>query len=400
MSQSEKYNWITECAKIINNHNMRERRKRLAISAVIFYLIEKRKRPYTRKEFWINPLFQMRREHGFYNAILPTVSQQISTFRNYFRMNSIQLEELLYKVAPLITKQVLTREPISASERLCMTLRFLASGDSMTSMSYQYLLGLTTVSNIISETCDALWSVLSKHVLPYPLTKEKWLNISKEFEEVWNFNHCIGAIDGKHVVIQCPENAGSSYFNYKNSHSFVLLAVCDANYIFTFVDIGAYGRRSDGGIFRDSFLGQKFRTNEMNVPDPKPFYFEGNSMPYVLVGDEAFPLTEYLMRPFPEKQGLNQDKIIYNYRLSRARRTIENAFGILSSQWRILRRPINCSIETAMKIVQAIVCLHNYIRIQDIGVNEYITENMVDRDGCDGLIEGSWRRNIDINSAF
>lgn len=166
------------------------------------------------------------------------------------------------------------------------------------------------------------------------------------------------------------------------------------------MDIGAYGRRSDGGIFRDSLLGQKFRNNEMNIPDPEPFYFEGESMPYVLIGDEAFPLTEYLMRPFSGKQDLNQDKVIFNYRLSRARRTIENTFGILSSQWRILRRPINCSVKTAMQIVQAIVCLHNYIRIQDIGVDEYVTENMIDQDGPDGSIEDSWRRNIDNNSAL
>lgn len=178
-----------------------------------------------------------------------------------------------------------------------------------------------------------------------------------------------------------------------------MLAICDANYIFTFVDIGAYGRRSDGGIFRDSLLGQKFRKNEMNIPDPEPFYSEGDSMPYVLVGDEAFPLTEYLMRPFSGKQNLNQDKIIYNYRLSRARRTIENTFGILSSQWRILRRPINCSVETAMKIVQAIVCVHNYIRIQDIGINEYVPEN-IDQDNSDGLVEESCRRNVNNNSAL
>lgn len=72
----------------------------------------------------------------------------------------------------------------------------------MTSMSYQYLIGLTTVSNIIEETCEALWSCLFRNVLPYPITRENWLNISKQFEEDWNFNHCIGAIDGKHIVIQ------------------------------------------------------------------------------------------------------------------------------------------------------------------------------------------------------
>ncbi|KYN42494.1 hypothetical protein ALC56_03040 [Trachymyrmex septentrionalis] len=129
-------------------------------------------------------------------------------------MNLTQFEELLCKVVPLISKETLCRESISVGERLCMTLRFLASGDSMISMSYRYLLGL---SNIILETCDALWSVLSKDVFPYPFTKEKWLSISKE---IWDFNHCIGAIDGKHIIIQCPENAGS-YFNYKNSQNMI-----------------------------------------------------------------------------------------------------------------------------------------------------------------------------------
>ena len=85
---------------------------------------------------------------------------------------------------------------------LITSCRFLAFGDSIISMSYQYLLGLTTVSNIISETCDALWSVLSKDVLPYPFTKEKQLSISKEFEEIQDFNHCIGVINDKYIIIQ------------------------------------------------------------------------------------------------------------------------------------------------------------------------------------------------------
>jgi len=80
--------------------------------------------------------------------------------------------------------------------------RYLAIGDSMNSMSYQYLVGPTTVSNIIAETCAALWNCLAKKVLPFPLSKEDWLNIERDFKEQWNFNHCIGAIDGKHVAIQ------------------------------------------------------------------------------------------------------------------------------------------------------------------------------------------------------
>lgn len=68
-------------------------------------------------------------------------------------------------------------------------------------------------------------------------------------------------------MFQCPNNAGSFYYNYKNSHSIVLLAICDAKYRFTFVDIGAYGRRSNGGIFKDSFMGQKFLKIEMNLSE-------------------------------------------------------------------------------------------------------------------------------------
>lgn len=79
--------------------------------------------------------------------------------------------------------------------------RYLASGDSMTSLSYAYRMGKTTVSNIINETCQAIWDCLWEEVLKPPTT-EMWKEIAEGFNHVWQIPNCVGAVDGKHVVIQ------------------------------------------------------------------------------------------------------------------------------------------------------------------------------------------------------
>lgn len=86
--------------------------------------------------------------------------------------------------------------------------------------------------------------------------------------------------------------------------------------------IGSEGRRSDNGIFKDSNIGRKFARHRMNLPTPKKIMVDGNPMPYVLVGDEAFTLSEHLLRPYPGDE-LSNERRIFNYRLSRARRIIE-----------------------------------------------------------------------------
>lgn len=113
-------------------------------------------------------------------------------------------------------------------------------------------MGKSTICIIVRDVCEAIWSVLQPEFGRIPSTEEEWFGVSKEFEERWNFPHCIGAIDGKHVVIQAPRNCGSEFYNYKGSHSVILLAVCDAHYRFLAVDIGDAGRHNDSGVFSNS----------------------------------------------------------------------------------------------------------------------------------------------------
>ena len=80
--------------------------------------------------------------------------------------------------------------------------------------------------------------------------------------------HCLGAIGGKHIIMQAPARSGSNFFNYKKTHSFVLLAVCNADYSFILVDVDDSGRNSDGGVFKSSAIGYAIDNGPLHIPDP------------------------------------------------------------------------------------------------------------------------------------
>ena len=119
-----------------------------------------------------------------------------------------------------------------------------------------------------------------------------------EFDQKWNFPHCLGALDGKHINIRPPPSSGSYYYNYKQRFSIVLLALVDANYKFLYVDIRCNGRISDGGVFRESSLFSAFQNNKLDLPPPEVLPGCTIPMPYIIVADEAFPLKDYILKPY------------------------------------------------------------------------------------------------------
>ncbi|XP_029341081.1 uncharacterized protein LOC115033030 [Acyrthosiphon pisum] len=187
--------------------------------------------------------------------------------------------------------------------------------------------------------------VLQPKELPEPST-ERWVEIANTFYDKTNFPNCLGAIDGKHIRCKGPNNSDSLYFKYKKYFSIVLMAIADANLCFIAIDVGAYGK-------------------------------EGNSNPFVFIGDEAFALHSNLLRPYPGR-GLNDTKQIFNYRLSRARRTVECTFGVLANKWRVLHTPIQVEPDFVDEIIKSCCVLYNFVRRRD-GFNNKDTEtNMLD----------------------
>lgn len=215
----------------------------------------------------------------------------------YFRMTAETFDRLLDRVMPFIEHAASHRTPVTAAERLSVTMRYLTTGMSQTALAASYKLGTATVSNIIKEVCLALWDALQEEV-KCP-EGAQWEAIRDGFWNKWNFPNCVGAIDGKHVRIKAPANSGSVFFYYKGYFSFVLMAACDAQYRFTFVDVGAFGKESDAGVFSRSKWGAEVL--EGRLPPLPCAALPGTDVvtPHVFVADEAFPQKINLMRPYP-----------------------------------------------------------------------------------------------------
>ena len=229
-----------------------------------------------------------------------------------------------------------------------------------------------------------------------PSTPGEWRRISQGFEHIWNFPHCVGAIDGKHIVMQAPARSGSTFFNYKGTHSIVLMAVCDAHYCFTLIDVGDAGRHSDGGVLSNSALGQAMDSGDLSLPDVSNVSGITSPIPHFFVGDSAYPLKTYMLRPYPGRY-LEEKRRVLNYRLSRARRIIENAFGIMATKFRIFRRPVIANPDKVTNITKAACSLHNYLKISEAcnttSNRLYCPPGYINREDQDGnLIPGDWRQ--------
>ena len=301
--------------------------------------------------------------------------------RGYIRVDGTQFNYLLEHLSPIPQKEDTNmRKCIDPAERICLTLRYLATGESFHSVEYQFRISRKAISYIVMEVRYAISKIIGASYLTTPKNKDDWLEISQKFYERWNFPNGIGALDGKHIVIQQPENSGSHYRNYKGTDSIILMVLVGPEYEFLYADIGINGRNSDGGVWDKCKLKEQIEQGILDLPDPVNLPGRLYDIPFVIAGDDALPLTPYLMKPYP-MNNLTDGKRIYNYRFSRMRRISENGFGILANRFRVFRIPPALS-------------LHNWLRSQSNrgNVDTYGDLEQMDNptDTWFPLVNGSW----------
>ena len=172
--------------------------------------------------------FKKREELGYFTKIVRELQlEDTKGFKEMMRMDFKHFNEILNLIAPDITPQEIIggNKVISAAERLTVTLRFLATGKTFQSLSFQFRISDRAISYIVKEVCNAIVKYLVPLYLKGPSTEQEWLSITEKFETCWQYPNTIGAVDGKHAGIRKPLHGGSHYYNYKQSHSIILMAI-------------------------------------------------------------------------------------------------------------------------------------------------------------------------------
>ncbi|KAM4035083.1 uncharacterized protein ACNLHF_021766 [Anomaloglossus baeobatrachus] len=316
-------------------------------------------------------------------------------FRNYLWMSEESFKLLLESVMPRIQqKDTGMRAALPAEERLAITLRFLATGLSLQDLHFSAGVPSSLLSVIISETCKAIVCSLRSYNL-FPKTEQEWKNIASDFEQLWQLPNCGGALDGIHVRIKQPPDSGSYFYNYKGYFSVIMMALVNANYEFLDVEVGMNGIVSDG-VLKHTLFGERLNNRDLHLP---PNSETRGNLNFVFVGNEAFPLHANILKPFPKKS-LTEERRIFNYRLSRARLVVENAFGIMANRFRVFHTPIDLKPESIDSVVLACCALHNFLRRRD--AITYIPPGFVDSvDHTTGeVVLGDWRANYPTIAAL
>ena len=149
------------------------------------------------------------------------------------RMDFDCFKKILEMIEPDITPKssgVPEQRVVSSAERLVLTIRFLATGESFSSLNFQFRISERAISYIVDSVAKAIVNCIGKDYMKVPSSSQEWLQISESFLSRWNFSNYLGAIDGKHIQIRSPPGTGSEYFNYKKTFSIILLAIAGPDY--------------------------------------------------------------------------------------------------------------------------------------------------------------------------
>lgn len=270
-----------------------------------------------------------------------------SWWKENLRMSKETFKTLCDLLRPHIERQTTQfREPISVEARVAVTVWKLATNVEYRTIAELFGLGRSTVGEIVLDTCDAV----TKFLLP------QYVHIPQD------------AVLQEMAILK-PVESGSDYYNRKGYYSILMQALG----IFMNINVGWPGKVHDARVFANSSLFKK--ANNGTLLPSRPKLMNGVQVPLVILGDPAYPLMPWLMKPYLENSSTTTKERHFNYRQSRARMVVENAFGRLKGRWRCLLKRIDANVYNVPNIVATCVVLHNICELHgDSCEDEWMVE--------------------------
>jgi hypothetical protein len=253
------------------------------------------------------------------------------------------------------------RSSISIRRRLALTLYFLASTAEYRTIANLFGVSRSFVCVCVKDVCRAITNCLSK-VISFP-QGDQLLHVIHGYERKWGFPMCAGAIDGTHIPILAPTESHAEYVNRKGYHSIIMQAVVDCDYLFRDVVIGWPGSVHDARVFSNSAIFTKGNDQKL-FPRELTKEINGEEIPPLILADPAYPLLPWLLKGYPRNNAAQRREKVFNYRLSRARMTVENTFGRWKGRFTRFSKRVDMGVSALVSVTHASCILHNLCELQ------------------------------------
>uniref|UniRef100_A0A672R782 DDE Tnp4 domain-containing protein n=1 Tax=Sinocyclocheilus grahami TaxID=75366 RepID=A0A672R782_SINGR len=286
----------------------------------------------------------------FFNVLKPLLIFDTVNSKDYFSLQNalIVFQTLLRVIAQHSSPSVWVHNRIDDWWKIVVPETFqvavavwkLATNAEYRSVAHLFGVGITTACDCDKDFCSSVETILLPEFIHMP-NAEKLKELSLYFEQRWGLPQCVGAINGSHIPILAPQEFHREYFNRKGWYSIVLQAVVDGKGLFW--NVFALWELAERG----KLLSQQFR----NV--------SGQEVGHYIIGDAAYTLTSWLMKPFSDNGVLTQQQEVGNHKTSKARVVVEHAFGRLKGRWRCLLKHNDCNLEWVKSMVLTGCVLHN-----------------------------------------
>ena len=205
---------------------------------------------------------------------------------------------ILHEIGDEISRQdTRMRKAVTPNRRPAIALYYLASTAEYRTIGNLFGVSVAFVCTCIKEVCEAIRNKMAS-AISFP-SGEDLLNVIQGYDEEWGFPMCGGAIDGTHIPILAPNESHADYVNRKGYHSIIMQAVVDHNHLYRDVVIGWPGSVHDVRVLSNSKIFEKGNNNTL-FPQNVVEEISGQKMNPVIIGDAAYPLLPWLMKPYPE----------------------------------------------------------------------------------------------------